>query len=82
MDKKDRQQIIISNKSEDTNIYTAAHIGYIETKIALDLLDYNSDDHHLTTCYVVPEEANQVSSILSNINHMLNDTVLYNMINN
>ena len=77
---EDRQQIILSDVTEDTNISSAVFIGHIETKAIEDLLTIIPDDCPDPTFAALPGEADEVASVLSSVNPVLNDITLHDML--
>jgi hypothetical protein len=80
IDKKDRQQLLLSDIQEDTFMAASIQIGSIETKAIDTVMESTVEDdiERPHPCYQhVPQEADQVSSILASISPILNDQTLY-----
>jgi hypothetical protein len=78
---EDMQHIILSDVAENTNISSAVFVGHIETKTIEDFLTITPDDYVDPTFVAVPGLADEVVSVLSSVNPLLNDTTLHNRLN-
>jgi hypothetical protein len=79
VERKDRKQILLSDIEGDEAMAASVQVGSIEVK-AIDLLmeTMNEELQHPHPCYEpVPQEADQISSILASVSPILNDQTLY-----
>jgi hypothetical protein len=79
VERRDRKQILLSDIEEDEAMAASVQIGAIEIK-AIDLVmeTMNEEWQHAHPCYEhVPQEADQISSILASVSPILNDQTLY-----
>ena len=79
---KKRQKITLSDIPENDNMLAAVQIGQVETKVVEDLLKANTTDDPKPTYKCGPDYIDQVSSILAEVDPLLNDTQLYSALQN
>ena len=73
-----RQRILLENVDKSINISDAAYIGLVENNAVENLLNVNLSNSSLD--YIsnrVPNEDNNVASVITNINPTLDDATIY-----
>ena len=76
---KDRQQILLADIRDDVNMSAASYIGLEETQAIEELVSAQNQHWPEPTFHVVPEDDDQIASVLSSASPVLNDCTLYKM---
>ena len=76
-EKRYRQQIILEDIQEDVSISTASYIGHVETQAIEEILSVNYQHQPEPTFAAMPEEDNQIISVLLFVLPVLNDNTMY-----
>lgn len=82
VEKRDREQIILSEIQEDAVLSASVQVSSIESKtidtVLVERSELENKGKRPEPCYQhVPAEADQVSSVLAEVSPLLNDRVLY-----
>ena len=68
--KRDRQQILLEDIQEDVNLSATSYIGPVETHAIEELLNTNHRHWPEPTFAAVPEEDDQIVSVISYVSYV------------
>ena len=83
IDHKHRQKIVLHDVNEDMNIAAACFIGSLESTTITKLLErQTSINEDVLPCYkAAPAAADQIASVLSDVNPILDENTLHTKLN-